>query len=458
MTPRLSRLFASVLPGFVLLSFALFLLSFVFLFAACGNQPEATPKKSQSASQQLPPPVEKEVAALAEFPEPAPSTGSIEIHPASGESPVKRVSSGPAKGGEGIAGIYSRFEKPSETHTVSTRRDTVITCGEGTTVRIKAGSFVSARTGKPITGDVQVEVKEYYRTSDILLGNLTTTSGGKLLETGGMVYIGATHNGEECRLQESSRIELGFPHEEERKEGMQLFAGSWGESGVEWSPMETVSVSLPVIMSPDWRNDTAWLVSNPKRRDASSRTSDTAYARAVDITSALREGWLEENDTVLMISRLTTRNLTSRTYDTAYAREFEAKTANTIRGNVKITEVSRYVMSTSRLGWINCDRFINRGPVIQFAVESGSAEKLDVKLVFHSLNSVMPGTPVVNGYVFRNVPEGYDVTVLAVKEVGGEYYVARKRTRTSQESVRDLAFEPVTIEGLKKVMEELNRS
>ena len=120
---------------------------------------------------------------------------------------------------------------------LSAEKDTTIECKEGTRVTLQGGSFVSAVTGEQVMGDVEVQVREYYRTSDILLANLTTTSGDEILETGGMVYIEATHDGEECTLSESATIELSFPYERE-KEGMQLFTGAWNADQIEWTPVK----------------------------------------------------------------------------------------------------------------------------------------------------------------------------------------------------------------------------
>jgi len=45
----------------------------------------------------------------------------------------------------------------------------------------------------------------------MILGGLSTTSNGKLLETGGMLYISATTNGEKCDLKKGKNIEIAFP-------------------------------------------------------------------------------------------------------------------------------------------------------------------------------------------------------------------------------------------------------
>lgn len=355
---------------------------------------------------------------------------------------------------EPFARLYRALEKPSERFSVPATKDTTIVCAEGTTVKVKAGSFVSARTGEPVTGDVEIEVKEFYRTSDIMRANLTTTSGGRMLETGGMLYIGASHDGEECRLKESSPIELGFPYEAAREPGMQLFTGEWGENGVEWEP-----VARPVGVAPE-----------PVAKVDTISASKRITAVPKDTLWGLFERNVGQSEQVTVASRNFDRR--DNTFDVDYSQEFEQKIANKtsaqveVNGNptnaqinvgqVEIREVSRYVFSTSQLGWINCDRFErDNRPKVDFVVDPGTSERLDVKMIFHNIRSILPGIPVQGGYAFKNVPAGEDVTVVVLKSIGEEYQIARESGTVSEEGMNNLEFEPVTVDGLRRVMEEL---
>jgi TonB family protein len=137
-----------------------------------------------------------------------------------------------------LAAIYKHFEKQPQVFTIRTDRDTLITCKEGTTIHIKARSFISEKTGNEISGSVQVVVKEYYKMSDILLSNLTTTSAGKILETGGMLHISVLSGSEKCGIKPEGSVETGFPYSE-RKENMALFYGEQNRDGMNWMPAET---------------------------------------------------------------------------------------------------------------------------------------------------------------------------------------------------------------------------
>lgn len=129
--------------------------------------------------------------------------------------------------------IYKHLDKKPQIFSIQANRDTTITCKEGTTIKINANSFISEKSGNEISGIVQIAVKEYYKISDIILSNLTTTSGDKILETGGMLHIDASANNENCIIKPGLDIEIGFPYST-KKEDMDLFYGEQIKNKIDW--------------------------------------------------------------------------------------------------------------------------------------------------------------------------------------------------------------------------------
>ena len=87
----------------------------------------------------------------------------------------------------------------------------------------------------------------------MIFANLSTSSDNKLLETGGMIYVTATCNNENCILKEGKEITIWFPYSK-RKKGMELFAGQWKNGNINWEPtkdqeMESIAeeIELPAI-------------------------------------------------------------------------------------------------------------------------------------------------------------------------------------------------------------------
>ncbi len=137
-----------------------------------------------------------------------------------------------------VSDIYQHFAKQPQIFSFQANRDTSINCKEGTLIKIKPNSFISAKTGKEISGKVQLAVLEYYKTSDILLSNLSSTSDNKILETGGMIHLSASADSEKCIMKEGSVIEVGFPYSN-KKNDMALFNGEWTNNRIDWKLANT---------------------------------------------------------------------------------------------------------------------------------------------------------------------------------------------------------------------------
>ena len=99
-----------------------------------------------------------------------------------------------------VKNIDISFIKPPQKLKVNAQKDTTIVCKEGTKLSIKANSFVNVN-GDLIKGNIDLNVTEYYKLSDMLLANLSTTSNGEQLETGGMLNIKASKEGELLKLK-----------------------------------------------------------------------------------------------------------------------------------------------------------------------------------------------------------------------------------------------------------------
>jgi hypothetical protein len=127
------------------------------------------------------------------------------------------------------------FDKPVQRFWVQPGRDTVLYGAEGTILAVPADAFeVPGRPGQAV-GAVELQVREFYALADILLQNLSTTSGAELLETGGMLQVEArTATGQRAELRPGAELLLRMPTKQ-RLPGMQLFAGVPAPAGgLDW--------------------------------------------------------------------------------------------------------------------------------------------------------------------------------------------------------------------------------
>jgi hypothetical protein len=131
--------------------------------------------------------------------------------------------------------LFADLGQPLQYFKINTGRDTTIKGKKGTILTIKKDAFKDV----PTNAIVDFRLKEAYSFSDIIAENLTTHSGDKQLQTGGMYYADALFNNEPLTLKKD--LEVIFPTRESQADGMQLFTGErdMKQNGrIDWKPIK----------------------------------------------------------------------------------------------------------------------------------------------------------------------------------------------------------------------------
>lgn len=110
-----------------------------------------------------------------------------------------------------------------QSFTVNPHKSTQIFGKKGTKVFLPPHAFVFA-DGKISTGEIEVKLTECLDFADMLLADLTTTSGDKILQTGGMLRIQAFSAGEELTVAPDKNLDVAVPTPAFDRD-MQLFYG-----------------------------------------------------------------------------------------------------------------------------------------------------------------------------------------------------------------------------------------
>lgn len=122
-------------------------------------------------------------------------------------------------------------------------KDTLVFGPKGTGLFFEKGSF-ELPDGTAPTGNISIRIRECYTLSDMVRENLSTTSGGRLLESGGMVQVTAFAGSRELRLKQGKKFIIHFPRDTAApKKPMALFYANGDKGGVK-----------------DWKADSASLV------------------------------------------------------------------------------------------------------------------------------------------------------------------------------------------------------
>lgn len=157
--------------------------------------------------------------------------------------------------------FYSEIQKPLQEFIIYGEKGGIIVGKEGTKLGVPADAFVD-ENNNTVKGPIKVMVVEYYKYSDILAANLTTSSDGKQLITGGMVKVTASQNGKAVNIKKDKQLELQMPTKKYDRE-MQLFTlpeemetggsdaavtGSFRNEAINWQISATpIQSSMPVF-------------------------------------------------------------------------------------------------------------------------------------------------------------------------------------------------------------------
>ena len=387
---------------------------------------------------------------------------------------------------------FPLFQKTPQIFTIDQKNDTTLFCSEGTIIKISRSSFVYEDDDSNEPVEVVINVREYYKTDDIIFANLSTRSGDSILETGGMIFIEAVSGKRKCKLKEDTQFEISFPYEL-MKQNMQLFTGEFKNGNIDWIATQPLFRDFVVnsekpefpgglarlqqflndnIEYPDsiaekghlrltvsFMLDSLGNVLNPAINDSPFKSFNEAVLKAFSkmpkwkpakmVGRSIRV-FLKQQ--VLFYSSLALE----RTEDSFYKLKFEETLSDTSINEIATVEIRRYIFSSSKLGWINCDRFYNNGnPKIDLLVKTNSYPDVDVKIVFHNFKGVLDGTGTSLGYIFKGVPIGENITVIAIARQKDKNFISLTEAKTGS-PINELAFEQVTMEVLKQKVAQLN--
>lgn len=291
-----------------------------------------------------------------------------------------------------IGDIFNKLNKESQSFKVIASEDIKIKGKEGTTIKIPKSSLVK-NNGEIANGEIEIELKEFYKKADILSSNLHTMSDKEILETAGMVYISASFSGEKLRLKKGAEIEIEFTSQN-KIEGMETFIGEQHNNQINWVQ----------------QNNPLQVVSAIKGRSV-----------------AVIEGKVYEGYGV----------------DTVVIKE--------------LNKVDKMILKSGELGWINCDRFYKFENKTDLIVEIDTAYKPVVRLVFKDINAIMPGYYTQDKKIILNaIPVGQKATLIAFSLINDEPYFVSKDIVINKDQKENITLIKTTMKTLKDDLQRLN--
>jgi len=115
--------------------------------------------------------------------------------------------------------LFAKTIVKSQFFNIDLSKDTTIVGNNGTKIVIPKNAFVDAQ-GNLINKAIQFELSEALTLDEMILSNLTTTSNGKLLQTDGMIFINATSNSENLKINKENPLYIEIPTKNKQSDMM----------------------------------------------------------------------------------------------------------------------------------------------------------------------------------------------------------------------------------------------
>jgi len=151
---------------------------------------------------------------------------------------------------EATENVFTTQNLPTQVFEITNENDTSITGKNGTKISIPKNSFVD-KNGNAVKGEISFELKEALTLADMVMGNLTTLSNGKILQTGGMIYTNATANGENLLIATNKALQISVPANN-KNDSMLIFEGEVNpeNQSINWvNPKDIIEKNKPTAVS-----------------------------------------------------------------------------------------------------------------------------------------------------------------------------------------------------------------
>lgn len=419
------------------------------------------------------------------------------------------VTSSVAKPYENILQLYKDLGQTPQFFKINTARDTTIKGAKGTSIFIPKGAF----QGTPSNAIVDFRLKEAYSFADIIAENLTTHSGDKLLQTGGMIYADAIFNNQSLSLKKD--LQVTFPTKESKMEGMQLFTGErdMKQNGrIDWKPINNPAQPKPfdddtLTIYEGSNGFDPYLISDKNGHikfkdllDTSNSRPNQLFTRALDeknkpilvpkqgitkVGSALAFFMLNNKD-YMQKSVLETHKATFReVYDYYNVKDFEdLKRQNGVSWDSLIdvrfnfmkygglSEEAYFQRKDSidkemqrihtfqntytfpKLGWINCDKFYNLSKSQLVVVRTPNFKPSQTSISTLILKN--DKLAIANySYESPNIPKNQEAIVVALKIENGLPFLALHPILTDDMTF-NLEYKQMSPEEIKQQLKKLD--
>ena len=382
--------------------------------------------------------------------------------------------------------LLSTDEIETQVFSIPAIKDTLLTGKSGTILTIEKNTFID-QNGNPASGEIKIEFKECLDKLDMVIGNMTTTTNGQFLESGGMVYINATSNNEQLAIAADKSIRVEIPSDS-TLDGMQVFEGEETDNGINWK--NPVELNNKIIEEPEIAQGVIIEEAEDiiKQTNVGYYVKDFHYSGNYPNHTFLSEfkptppdldvkigdiywggnGIILTKDSVIQIDSFEVALVKMDSIREIQWANFSFD-GPAIQGQNQFREdkSTNYIFSVKKLGWANIDRLFTdpRTKEIDLIVKVdnyGEYENIYTSMIFTNQSMYLPGYQKKDNtfsfthgdYEKTSLPVGETTTVLVTAYKDDKPFYAIKTFTIKEEQVIDLKLSATTKDDLKKELKK----
>lgn len=311
--------------------------------------------------------------------------------------------------------IQSKLKEKTQVFHINPTQDNVITCKGGTKVFIPKNAF------ETLYGySAEIRVDECLKKSEFLAHGLCTqTNMGELIESRGMINIEAVQYNRKLELRDDVEIQILFK-DRKLNDNTQTFYGVENTNKITWEPRKDTF---------DFGDEKVW------ERYRGDKLINKGTIQYVEKDGDIYKVYKSQN-----------------TLGETQVDEL------VVSGRKKFDKLA---IKSSRMNWINCDRFINKGiPLANLEVYlDSSCYGIQVSLVLDEYASIMSPAQQMDGRItFKNVPVNASYTVVAFfqNDLMKNPLLGEKKGKLYTSKKENVVLKEVSLDHLKSTLAKLD--